>query len=453
MFRQALNAIPPFNKFRDDEVQGLDKTLTMTANVLLSPRVENFRLQSVFVRNGICGMDFEAISTDPKVYSFYWFETSDNPDAKLDEVKAKFETIVSAPNIEKFIKDRFGQTVYIRIMPKENTVCLFVEKLSIEMWHLLQSFISKYFDIFKKKPLNEDELEFARSLTLKTSGNYLSRLQVLADSEYFRKLALEMQLNGFEKRLFERKTRTAREEVASCQRSIDNLMSQLRDMTRKHLEAKIYLEGLSQMTAGMEERTELQEYLLNNKCLADISVEDSNIKFVVKTFIIPYNTEDWENMSRRGSIFEGIQGYTEEEAKLLLDAVFSEDHLLKLKVCAHVDLDYLYCNVRSNTGYDYSRFRDYVPNAHLRKHSCFGQNGPDIVAQLQRGDVIGAIECAINSVRHMNVNELTASFIPFVRDVMKCTGKCFVAEDGTEMTPREAIDFLKGKNNESNPTE
>lgn len=456
MFRQSINLIPPFTREIKNSVgvmQEMDSSLFMTAVVLLHKRVPNLKVQSTITRTTIAGINFNEVNFNPEIYSFHWFETSINPDELLGTIKDKYDTVVSAQNIEKFINEKFGRKVYIRIFPKENTVCLFVDNMNMEIWHLLQSFMSKYFEVFKEHPLDSDEIEFARSLTLKTSTSYINRLQTLADSETFRDFALHIQLNGFERRLYERKLSAAKENVNACERSLENLMNQLRDITKKHLEAKIFFEGLAQITSAIEEKTELQEYLLANKNITDISVEENHIRFVVKTFLTPYHTDDWENMSRRGAIFSSLHGFTSEDAKLLLDAIFSEDHTLRLKVCGHVDLDYLYADVRSNTNYDYSRLKDYVPNAHLARHSCFGQNKPDIVAQLQQGDAIGAIECAINCVKHMNVNEISASFGPFLKSVMSCEGKCIVAEDGTEMTPREAIAYLKGNNNENNTTD
>ena len=458
MFRQSLTLTSPFTREIKNSIgifsfEEVDATLFMTSTVLLHSRVNNLKLMSTVTRPGIAGLNIDNINFDPDIYSFHWYTTDANPDGLIETIKDRYATVVAAQNIEKFVEDKFNHKVYIRIFPNENAVCLFVDNLTAELWHLLQSFMSKYFEVFKSKPLSNDEIEFVRSLTLKTASNYVNRLQVLTEAESFRRFILEKQLAGFEKKLFEKKICVAKEDVNSIQRTLDNLMNQLREATKKHLDAKIYLEGLTSMTSGMEEKTELQEYLLNNKNIADVLLEESHIRFVVKTFLIPYHTEDWENMSRRGAIFECIHNFNKEDTKLLLDAIFSEEHCVKLKVCGHVDLDYLYSNVRSNTGYDYSKFSDYIPNSHLKRHSCFGQNGPDIIAQLQQGDAVGAIECAINCVKHVNVNEVGASFTPFIKDIMSCTGKCIVTEDGTEMTPAEAIAFLKGRNNENNTAE
>lgn len=122
-------------------------------------------------------------------------------------------------------------------------------------------------------------------------------------------------------------------------------------------------------------------------------------------------------------------------------------------MCAYIDLDYASGTVRSSTSYDYSQIKGYVPNPHLQYHNCFGQNGPDIVAQLKMGDPIGAIECAINCVKHVNVDETTATFKPFLQRLAKNDQKCIVNKEGVEMTLTEAIAYLKGENNESNSAE
>ena len=457
MFRQPVPLIPPFTREMKrshplmNEISN-DNTLFMTAMALLYGRVENLKLTSSIKQTSIGGLNVSEIDNDKNFYSFYWFETSENPDIKLEEIKNKFETIIPFMNIEKFVKDKFQLNVHIRSMPKENTACFFVEKLTYEVWHLMQSFISKYFDIFKEKPLTADEIEFVRSLTLRTCTNYTNRIQALTESESFRNYSLNMMLNGFEKRLFERKLEGAQRDVNNLENELEGMMAQYREKMKKKLEAVIRLEGLRVMTDNTEERTELQEYLVRNKNLADISVEGSVIRFVVKTFLRPYHADDWDNMDKRGYIFEGWK-YPKEDMKLLMNAIFSANHCLKLKICGEVELDYSYAQVSSDRAYNYSRMKDYVPNTHLQRHSCFGMNGADICELLKQGDAVSAIECSINAVKHVNINELEASFKPFILNILHCEGKCLVTDDGTEMTVTEAISFLKGKANESNTVE
>jgi len=459
MFKTPIDLIPPFtNNFITQHAAvrnelNTDRTLFMTLILLLYNRVENLALESTITR----GQSIESVpyNTNPNVYSFHWVETDSNPDETLKQIK-NFKEIVPEPMIEKYLKEKFGQTIYIRKFPEENAVAFYTNHITIDMWHLLQSFTSRYFKIFDEKPITNEEKEFARTLILRTPNEYTRQIQILTEAEEFKTYCLKKMLNSFEKSIFTRKIQTAKNEVATLESKMDNYLSQYRALVQQHFTAKIFLEGLMSASSGVEEKTELQEYLINNKNLANVSVTDSHIHFVVKTYLIPYLTESWENMDNRGAIYSNFSDIAGElgerdNLRLLFNAIFSSSHCLKLRICAHIDLDYLGSSVQSNRSYDYSKFPDYIPNAHLQKHNCFGQNGPDIIEQLKMGDPIGAIECAINCVKHINVDELNATFIPFLKNLLRCTGKCIVTEDNQELTPLEAINYLKEKKNENNP--
>lgn len=462
MFRTPVDLIPPFtvnflNQHGEHrEELNSDRSLFMTLILFLYNRVDNLKLESTITR----GRPIKAVpyNTDPNVYSFHWVETDANPDEELKEIKELkgFKEIVSEPMLEKYLKDKFGRVIYIRRFPEENTVAFFMDRLTMEMWHFLQGFTSRYFKIFESKPITPEEKEFARTLTLRTSNDYVRIVQQLTNCDSFRKYSLRKTLVGFEKNIFTRKLNSARSQVDQLQSKMDNVLAQYRTLVQQHFDAKILFEGLMATGSDIEDRTELQEYLINNKSIDDISVNDSYIQFVVKTYLFPYLTDSWENMDNRGAIYDNIRGYNSElgdkdNIRLLLNAIFSSKACLKLKICGHIKLDYLGSSVESVRGYDYSKYPDYIPNTHLSRHNCFGQNGPDIIEQLKMGDTIGAIECAINCVKHINVDELSATFIPFLSNLLNCTEKCLVNEDGQELTPVEAIKYLKEKDDENNP--
>ena len=455
MFRIPVGIFPPFTRelLKNSNMVEMsnDRTLSMTATALLYNRVPNLKLQSTITRYS----DDVPYNNDPEVYSFHWVETSENPDAKLEAVKDKFKKVVPFTAVEKYVQDKFKKTIYIRIFPEENAVAFYMESISLEMWHLLQSFISRYFKVFEQKPLTEDEVNFVRSLILRTPDNYKSEIMKITDTVEFRRFALVSQITGFEKSIYEKKLTVAQNDVRGTENSIEDLLHRYRELNERLFEQKLRVEALMNRRDTTEEVTEFQEWIIENKNLTNITISGSEIRFVVKTFIIPYLAESWENASRRGAIFASVRGPEElsdkDNLKILLDSIFSSNHSMKLKTCAQITLDYLGSDVWSDRSFDYSCIKDYIPNTHLSKHNCFGQNAPDIRAQLKMNDPIGAIECAINCVKHINVDELTATFIPFLNSFVNCAGKCLVSEETKEeFTPIEALHYLKEKMNESN---
>ena len=208
------------------------------------------------------------------------------------------------------------------------------------------------------------------------------------------------------------------------------------------------------MANNTAEHTELQDYLMNNPSVGYVSLNDSKISFIVKTFLAPHHIEEWDVMSKNNRMFDKYATglFRASEIKLLLDAIFSEDRCLKLRMCAYFCMDYFGSAVGSQSRYNYvatdKALADFIPNPHLHHHNCFGQNKEAILEQLKNGDAIGAIECSIACAQRINIHE-GMNFRPFVRELLNAEGKCIVTEDGTEMTPKEAVAYLRGSNNVS----
>ena len=148
--------------------QVLDDTLIMTATVLLSPRVEKLKIKSEWNREH----DTITIDNDPNVYSFYWLESKNiNPEKILEPIKGDFKEIKKLPTHENFLSEKLSQKIFLRIMPNENTVCIFTDTITSPLWHACQFLIPKYFNIFKEKPLSKNEISFLETLTQKTRTN------------------------------------------------------------------------------------------------------------------------------------------------------------------------------------------------------------------------------------------------------------------------------------------
>lgn len=425
---------------------GLDDTLFMTATILLYKRVENLKitytLDKVF--------DPDVISRNKDVYSFHWFEgVNTPPDELLNPLKEDFKRIEKLPTHEEFLSEQLKQRIFIRLMPEENTVCLFTSNVTLPIFHCAQFFIPKYFNIFKEKPLTKDEISFLETLTYKMNGNYVSKLSDLAYSESFRAYLFKDQLEAFEKKLFERKVQAAQDSLNTIEDAMRKAMDDYKKACDKRVEAIALVAGLKTMADQVEEHTELQDYLMNNKRICNVSINDSTISYVVKTYLAPHHVDEWEVMTTRAHMFDQYVSHTfndRNDIKLLLDAIFSENRCLKLRMCAYFAIDYFGGYVNSQINHRFTTagndLVNYVPNPHLHHHNCFGQNKLAIVEQLACGDAIGAIECSIACAQRINIHE-SMSFGPFVRDLLACTGKCLVANNGTELTVSEAIKYLK----------
>lgn len=455
MFSNSVDLLPPFSQnirnkimFGDKEPNN-DNTLFMTLVALLHKRVPNLKIYNKISFNGFQASYLENLPTDS--INFVWFAgCSEDPKDSMPEHK-------DFPDHDKFFKDKIGQNVWIKTIG-ENTVCVFCQSLNLSLWHMIQIFIPVYFrSLFEKEPYTEHEQALFLSMSKTSDTLYKKEMQTLLEDSGLKRFLLSSELFGFERCVRKKKYDDAVEQFNRCINNMDSLLDRYRQECENKNTAEALVRGLKQEMDETAENTEFEEYLYDNKLLSDIRVDGSKISFIVKTFVDPYLPDDWDSLSQRGSIFRNHPDAgncldDEENLKLLLDAIFSRNHCLKLRICGVITLDYLGSYVSSTRNFNFTThdpsMKNYVPNAHLYVHNCFGRNMDDILMQLRENDLIGAVECCINVVRRMNVSE-GPSFDPFVNMLKKNKGKCIVTEDGREMTCKEAVDYLKEKKNET----
>ena len=460
MFYDGVQLIPPFTKELSEKkirtnfsIPDRDETFLMTLTSLFYKRWPDFRVELMSARPNSDQIMGYLIKANKEALNFHFITYTGNPDAYLT---GEYKPLT---NLEVFIKAKLGKTIYVRRFEDRNLIAFFGDGFNLSCLHFLQSFIPLYFpSFFSNIPKTGIDHDIIFSLSNNDSTAYKKAIETILEDDELKHYLLREQLLGFEKNIRFKKYSDATAEVTRLNDSLQNYLTEYRKLCEKKNEASAYADGLKYAWEQAENESEFEEYLCENNSLTNICINGSHIQFIVKTFVNPYLPEDWESLSNRGRIFEGYENINSyvgdpENLKLLLDNVFSDKHTLKLRICGYIDMDVLGTHCKSFTNYSYTdanpHLKNYVPNAHLQSHNCFGQNMSDILNMLNDGDHIGAVECCINVVKRMNVTE-SASFDPFVKSIIKCRGKCFVSEeDGREMTPTEAIEYLKEKMNET----
>lgn len=456
MFSNCLNVTNAFSNSMEEKVicyDGpnhwmLDKSFYMTATILLHNRVENLKLMFTASND----FSFNDVNTDPKVYSFHFFKADSQPDEHFKLVE-KYHKIEKLPAHEKFLTEQLKQPVFIRLFPEINAVCFFINEITYPVWHSIQVYIPKYFRVFVEKPLTKEEKSFLETLTYKTSKHYIDKIQELTNTDSFSKFRMKFDLESFEKKIFKQKIANAKKTLSDIEIEMAQAMDSYKKACEKRFDAMAMVAGLETMESNIDEHTELQDYLINNPRICNLTISNTQLSFIVKTYLAPHHLEEWDTISKRNQIFERFADgdYAPKDIKLLLDAIFSENRCLKLRMCAFFNMDYFGGSVESYKNYDYvdknSSLKDYIPNPHLNIYNCFGQNKEAILEQLKTGDAVGAIECAIACAQRVNIHE-SMTFNRFIVDLLNFEGKCLVTEDGKEFSPKEAIAYLKGQNDE-----
>ncbi len=91
----------------------------------------------------------------------------------------------------------------------------------------------------------------------------------------------------------------------------------------------------------------------------------------------------------------------------------------------------------------------YLPHPHLVHHGCLGGNENYINTYMQEGSWDLAIEQTIAAAKNINFGDPIV-VKRFMRDVAEYmdTCKCIIADNGTEMTPREFLAYIEKEENE-----
>lgn len=425
-----------------------DSVYTLTAMALLYRRFSDFKLSY--------GDDPEIINTDPKTFSLYFLHK-----LSMDERDEYFENhgltdkIKELDRHSQFISNNTHSTVKIYTIPDTNTVLVCCGTLSTPYRRLVISLIHSMFEsIAKVEPLSQDEIEFMRTLTVNNKAAYVERLTSIVNRPDFKDFKLRFTLAGFERKIYEKKIKAAETAVKTAKIKMDEALEEYKRMNNERMDAMLTLSGLEERYDSIQEVTEVQQYIASNKLLSDIEIDDRMVHFNVKTFLAPYNFDEWDTSVRRSdTLFSYHVGRgpvkTLDDAKLLLSAIFSENHCLKVKMCAHFEMDFFGASVDTIASYPFNKmpgYEGYIPNPHLQYYRCFGENQLDILHALEETDMISAIEACINVARRICIFD--PSYRHFVYDLYGSENKCIVTEDGTEMTVAEALTYLKEKKND-----
>lgn len=355
--------------------------------------------------------------------------------------------------LRAFVAKQADMRFYIN--EEDRSSVIIVASLNLRLLHLVQSLTSRlvpwYFD---DNPINDMERELVRSLTLRTATRYEQMIEEFAAKYDFRGKKIEKLLKGFETaskveriKSLERAIEVLEQDIMSC---VNNYKSILKTKSQRTLE----LDGLKYQTSNENNESEIMDYFKCNKHLEPIGAYGSTLEFRVSCYLDNFDVEMYERIS------ENYDGYMYNDyeptntvfkdvsiRKKFMDAIFSDDPILRIKTCGFYQLD-LTGWVEAPSWHGYSaEYNDMIPNPHLQHHSCLGDQRPLIEELLRDHDYVGAVEQCICSAKSINVGE-SATF-PYLLESLFSSdaGKYILLPDGTSCTPEEALKWLDEQEN------
>lgn len=350
----------------------------------------------------------------------------------------------------RFFTEKQMEARFFICEDRQNTIIL-INQLNIRIWHFIQSFISRLVPwYFKDEPLDDEEKKLVVSLTNKNSTEYEQLIELFVPRYDFRTKQIQYLLDGFEKKVKVKQLEEVRYTLERQNQALRNNIAQYRDMVGAIDNLKVRESGLVYQINEVSDESQLIEYLLCNKNIDPIYATGTELHILVKCHIDNFDPDLYERMTEneRSYLFigyaVGADAFLDRMArKKLLDAIFSDNPTLRLKMCAFFCLDIGgYVSTTSNYNFPGS-YTDYLPNPHYHFYACIGNNTTHIESCLRNRDLVGAIEQCATAATNINLAEGSQTVAPFMEMLFSssCT-KVIMLPDGTSCTPTEAYEYL-----------
>lgn len=484
MFRTTISNTPftssvansLFTNVNGNSYRG-DYTFISTLRALVAPRMaENETLHLEFSTNAISLRNPEptdiayvvrdAVSSTPnnviRVHDFR-STTPDYGSDWLELVQSEFGKHYSTwhllEKVTLFFKKQFDVICFVE--PEKKSVILFTSGMDMKRMHYLQCGIFAYLPWYfnPDEGVSELEMELINSLRERTSQKYEECLVKLAQKYDFKTANIRRLLSGFETRFEEIEIGKTKDSLSHAMSNIEELNRQIGEWLKEQRLLEIKLLGLETKIAQSNGDSEIMEYFMHNNNLVLESVDDTVMVFGVKTYLTYFD----EEMARR--VIDSGTSYVyrprgracnniipAEDMKKLMNAIFI-DQTIRLRVCAAYQFR-LEGNVsaRSNFSYGYE-YAGFTPNTHIDRYACIGNYERQINSFLSKNDYIGAIEQCVASCASLNFGDsvVMQEFMSRLYGISDYSVniKCIELPDGSVVTPKEAIEYLKSEDSDN----
>lgn len=480
MFNKALNEMTLSSRMADNMFPNItaaeyngDTSFAATLRALLIPRIgegkinlilqqgsfRSFRIDHDFFYNYEYRWIDYAKSDTIVMYNFQVSDKSNDQDFfdALDDPENGFikrnERYTALDAVSKALSSSVNIRAYSNL--ETRTTIVFVSRLNMRSWHLLQCTIPAIVRwYFTESKITEEEKKLLMSLNNRNSTDYERLIEEFASKFDFRTYMIDHVVTGFEKATRESQLNSMDNNIENIEYEIRSILDRYKGYIEQLDEYKVRRAGLAEMIRTGEGSTELTDYFRSNKQLDPVEVSGSHLKFIVRTYLDNYDPELYETMAKRpGShLYHDYDTVPKFEnagvRKKFMDAIFSDDPILRVRMCAYYDLD-IRGHVSSYSGYRYpNNCSDFIPNPHLQYHNCLGDHQRYINERLLAGDTIGAIAQCIASAQSMNLGEdVTVKY--FFQELFTTKKKVIELPDGTHVSPEEALDWLNEQEKEA----
>ena len=420
-----------------------DQTIIYTLRALLEPRLDKEDSPTVtyYEHSSLLEQDYRT------PWAFNLISDHILTDEELDNLNKCNWTQLS--DIEDFIASKAGVQIRIFVNTEINSTIIVGSDIDAKAKHIISFFVPRYYrKLFENNKPDATEMEMLNSLLGITSRKYMAAMEKLAEKRDLVAKASAIKIATAGKLFMERSIRNAENDLDTAERTVQNAVERYQSALKERFAKSVYLEGLrSKLDKGeYDKNEELYDFILDNKHIRVLCVSaNGQIEIMIHNYLDIYDADGFENFNARffGQVAGDTHGWEADDVAKVLKATFAADPVFRVRICAYYNLDIGgYCN--TERGYDYHE-PDRIPNPHLYRHACLGQNEGEICRCLRDGNLIGAIMQCNASAMSVNVHETGATFRPFCSELLTTNAKVFELPDGTRMNAKEALAYLNEK--------
>lgn len=352
-------------------------------------------------------------------------------------------------DLHVFVSKQANVRFYIN--EETRSVAIFVGYLNIRTWHFIQSLTSRILPwYFAEKPLTDDEKKLVKSLTNKYAPDYEELIEKCAEVYDFRSKRIYKLLDNFEKDAKRGQLSEVQRSINTVNNDIDNYMRCYRECIEKLDALRVKECGLTYQIENGECNHDFADFIVRNKHVNIFEARGTVIKMYVDCTLDNYDPDLYERMFKndRSYLFTGYDPTAEvfqsiEARKKFLNAIFSDDRCLRIKLCGYYKLD-TKGYAESQIGYVFpEEYKHYLSNPHFHHHACLGNNRPIINKCLKDGDYMGAVIQCISAASNLNLSEGSQTVAPFLGKLFASNcQKVILLPNGESVTPTEAYHWL-----------
>jgi hypothetical protein len=191
------------------------------------------------------------------------------------------------------------------------------------------------------------------------------------------------------------------------------------------------------------------EYFMCNKRLSVINVSGTRIEFVVHGYADVFDEDAFEQYvkNRKSYMYSRLSPrITDVQMEKLYHAIFS-DGVYKLRLCAAYNAD-MKGGLKAMKHYTFPpESKTYLENPHIQQFGCIGSYAMRFQEYMRKKDYVGAIDQATISCKNLNFHD-SAVMGTFASQLSNTSTTCIEKDDGTLLTPYEAIQCLLKEDSE-----